>query len=64
MTPPESHVTPAIKALFKPQLATQDPDAYAVLLKTWQSFAEGPIRVPKAVWLSTDMTATVGFPEQ
>ena len=60
MTPPESYVTPAIKELFKPQFATQDPDIYAVLLKMWQDFAEGRIRWPKAVRLPTDMTATVG----
>lgn len=64
MPTPESYVTPAIKALFKPQFATQDPDIYSVLLKTWQNFADGHIRWPKAVSLSTDMAATVGFSEQ
>lgn len=40
----EGYVTLPIKVLFKPQFATQDPDIYAVLLKTWQDFAEGHIR--------------------
>ena len=60
MTPPESYVTPAIRELFRPQFATQDPDIHAVLLKTWQDSAEGHIRWPKAVRLPTDMTATAG----
>ena len=42
MTPPESYVTPAIKELFKPQFATQDPDIYAVLLKDVAGLRRGP----------------------
>ncbi len=49
MTPSESYVTPRIRELFAPQFATQDRDVYAMLLKTWQDFAEGCIRWPKAV---------------
>ncbi len=61
MTPPESYVTPLIKSLFRPQFATQDPDIYSVLLRTWQDFAQGSIRGLKAAPQPTDMTATVGF---
>ena len=61
MTPPESYVTLAIKELFKPQFATQDPDIYAVLLKTWQDFAEGHIRWPNVPTQPADMVAFVGF---
>ena len=64
MTPPESYVTPHIKELFKPQFATQDPDIYAVLFKTWQDFAEGHIRWPKAAVSPRDMLVTVGIFEQ
>ena len=64
MQPAESCVTPTIKELFWPYFATQDTDIYAALLKTWQDFAKDHIRWPKAVLLSADMTATVGFPEQ
>ena len=54
-------MTPLIRELFKPQFATQDPDIYATLLKTWQDFAEGHIRWPKAAVTPRDMPATVGI---
>lgn len=60
MTPPESYVTPAIKELFKPQFAPKTLISTPCCSKTWQDFAEGRIRWPKAVRLPTDMTATVG----
>ena len=64
MPQPEIYVAPQIKELFKLQFAIQDPDIYSVLLKTWQDFAEGHIRWPKAVTLPADMTATVLHTDQ
>lgn len=61
MPTPESYVTPAIKALFKPQFATQDPDIYATLLKTWQDFADGHIRWPKGTPEPTEAPAVVSY---
>ena len=61
MTPPESYVTPSIKELFRPQFATQDPDIYAVLLKTWQDFAEGHIRCARCRSQPANFVATIGF---
>lgn len=60
-TPPESYVTPRIRELFKPQFATQDRDVDAMVLKTWQDFAQGLFRRPNAPGRSPDMVATIGF---
>lgn len=61
MSAPEIYVTPRIKELFKPQFATQDRGAYAVLLKTWQDFAQDSIRWPNVPTQPADMVAFVGF---